>query len=99
MAKSATDRASINRTSRGRVIIVGAGMSGMAAALQLIARGFEVELLEAQERAGGRVLTVRSPFSDGLYAEAGATYIPECHELTNAYLQRFGIALHPIPDE
>lgn len=85
--------------ARGRVLIIGAGMSGMAAALQLRAAGFDVEILEAQERAGGRVQTIREPFSDGLYAEAGATYIPGAHDLTNAYLRRFNVPLHPIPEE
>jgi monoamine oxidase len=88
-----------DRSPRGRVVIVGAGMSGMSAALQLLERGFDVDLLEAQERPGGRVQTLRAPFSDGLYGEAGATYIPGGHDLTNAYLRRLGLALHPIPEE
>ncbi len=82
-----------------RVVVIGAGMSGMAAALQLRDQGFEVEILEAQERAGGRVETLRAPFSDGLYAEAGATYIPGGHDLTNAYIKRFNVPLHSIPEE
>jgi monoamine oxidase len=82
-----------------RVVIVGAGISGMAAALQLLERGFDVQILEAQQRAGGRVETLRAPFSDGLYAEAGATYIPGAHDLTHAYLRRFQIPLHLIPEE
>jgi monoamine oxidase len=82
-----------------RVVIIGGGISGMAAALQLLERGFDVQILEAQQRAGGRVETLRAPFSDGLYAEAGATYIPGAHGLTHAYLRRFRIQLHPIPEE
>jgi monoamine oxidase len=82
-----------------KVVIVGAGVSGMAAAFQLLERGFQVEILEARNRAGGRVETLRAPFADGLYAEAGATYIPGAHELTHRYLKRFDVALHPIPEE
>jgi len=53
-----------------RVLVVGAGLSGMAAALELRSAGFEVTVLEASPRPGGRVHTLREPFSDGLYAEA-----------------------------
>lgn len=88
-----------DRRAPKRVLVVGAGMSGLAAALQLVEQGFEVTVLEAQERPGGRVQTLRAPFSDGLYAEAGATYIPGGHDLTNAYIRRFAIPLHPIPED
>jgi monoamine oxidase len=85
--------------SKQKVVIIGAGISGMAAALELIVQGYSVEILEAQHRPGGRVQTIRDPFSDGLYAEAGATYIPGNHDLTNAYLKRFNIGLHAIAEE
>ena len=58
------------------VIIVGAGMAGLVAAYELKRAGHRVTVLEARDRIGGRVLTVRSPFSDGHYAEAGAARIP-----------------------
>ncbi len=47
----------------------------MAAARSLIAQKVEVTILEAQDRAGGRILTLRNPFHDGLYVEAGATHV------------------------
>ncbi|MEA2514613.1 MAG: monoamine oxidase, partial [Thermomicrobiales bacterium] len=74
-----------------RVIVVGAGMAGLVAALELQAAGHDPIVLEAQGRVGGRVLTLREPFSDGLYAEAGAMRIPRSHSLTLAYVQRFGL--------
>jgi monoamine oxidase len=38
------------------------------------------------------VHTLRTPFSDGLYGEAGAMRFPTSHRLLLAYLDRFGIA-------
>jgi monoamine oxidase len=38
-----------------------------------------VTVLEARNRVGGRVWTVRSPFSDGQHAEAGGEYIDTGH--------------------
>src|SRR4051794_26053391 len=65
-----------------RILILGAGMSGLAAGLHLKELEHDVVILEARSRPGGRVHTVREPFSDGLYAEAGAGRIPPTHTLT-----------------
>ena len=54
-------------------------------------------VLEAQLRPGGRVLTLRAPFSDGLYAEVGAMHIPETHDLTLRYAQLFNLGLDLEP--
>jgi monoamine oxidase len=58
-----------------KVVIVGAGISGLAIALELEKRGWDPLVLEAANRVGGRVLTLREPFRDGRYVEAGATHI------------------------
>lgn len=42
------------------VLVLGAGVAGMAAALELRKRGFSVRVLEAQQRTGGRSLTLRN---------------------------------------
>ena len=39
------------------VIVVGAGIAGLAAAERLCSRGFRVLVLEAQQRVGGRIWT------------------------------------------
>ncbi|HXM70476.1 MAG TPA: FAD-dependent oxidoreductase, partial [Thermoanaerobaculia bacterium] len=43
------------------VVVVGAGVAGLAAARELRRRGLTVVVLEARDRIGGRVLTVRDP--------------------------------------
>lgn len=65
-----------------RVIVIGAGLAGRSAAHELTQAGHNVTVLEATMRPGGRVRTLREPFSDGLHAEAGATRIPDAHHLT-----------------
>ncbi|WP_176929527.1 flavin monoamine oxidase family protein [Lentzea albidocapillata] len=48
------------RVGAGRsVLLLGAGMAGLAAAYELTRAGFTVQVLEAQGRAGGRNLTAR----------------------------------------
>jgi len=83
-------------TPRKKVIVIGAGMAGLTAAYELQRAGHEPVVLEAQQRVGGRVCTWREPFSDGLYAEAGAMRIPRAHDLTMAYLEKFQVPTSPF---
>jgi monoamine oxidase len=86
--------------ARKRILILGAGLAGLAAGYELTQAGHEVTILEAQMRPGGRVLTWREPFLDGLYAEAGAGRIPDNHDLTLHYVRHFGLTLVPFyPDK
>jgi len=78
------------------VIVVGAGLAGLCAAYELNASGHDVTVLEAQSRPGGRVQTLRDPFDDGLFAEAGASRIPTSHDLTLGYARMFGLTLVPF---
>lgn len=82
-----------------RIIIVGGGMAGLTSAFELRRAGHEVVVLEARGRAGGRVRTLRAPFADGLYAEAGAARIPEIHDLTLRYVHELGLELAPFQPE
>jgi choline dehydrogenase-like flavoprotein len=76
-----------------RVIVVGAGLAGLAAAWELAQAGADVTVLEARRVPGGRVRTLRAPFADGLYAEAGALLIPDSHHLVRHYAGQLGLRL------
>jgi monoamine oxidase len=84
------------RGAAKRVIVIGAGLAGLSAAYELTRAGHDVTVLEARTRPGGRVLTLRDPFPDGLYAEAGATRIPNHHQFTLKYVELFGLTLDPF---
>ncbi len=95
-ALSVSDKWYLKRGKSQKVLILGAGMSGLSAAFELIKLGHEVTILEGQMRAGGRVQTMRSAFADGLYADMGAARIPEDHEWTMKYIKEFNLKLHPF---
>ena len=65
------------RLSGVDVIVAGAGLAGLTAARTLEADGAHVTIIEARDRVGGRVLTVRDGFAGGQHAEAGADLIEE----------------------
>lgn len=79
-----------------RVIVIGAGLAGLAAGYELTQAGHEVTILEARATPGGRVQTLREPFSDGLYAEAGANFIPDNHHFTLGYIRLFDLPIEPV---
>ena len=78
-----------------RVLILGGGIAGLVAAFELRRQGHDPLVLEAQQRVGGRVQTLRD-FAPGQYAEAGAMRIPRVHDLTLAYCELFGLELRPF---
>ncbi|HYU34237.1 MAG TPA: FAD-dependent oxidoreductase [Thermoanaerobaculia bacterium] len=80
-------------TKPRKVIVVGAGLAGLSAAYELGSWGHDVTVLEAQTRPGGRVHTLRSPFSDGLWAEAGAMDFPDSARHMKHYAEVFKLPL------
>jgi len=62
---------------RNAVLVAGAGLAGLTAARELTTRGAAVTVIDARDRVGGRVLTVRRPFLHGEHAEGGADLIDE----------------------
>lgn len=91
-------RGVLERSPRpGRVLVLGAGLSGLAAAWELEQAGHDVTILEARTRPGGRILTLRGPFADGLYAEAGGMALNPRYRHFHRYLTIFGLEAAPLP--
>ncbi|MFD5849923.1 flavin monoamine oxidase family protein [Cytobacillus oceanisediminis] len=77
-----------------KIIVVGAGMSGLVAASLLKAAGHDVTVLEATQRVGGRIFTMREPFMDGMYLDVGAMRIPHTHPLVLEYIKKFRLKVN-----
>ena len=91
--------------SNKTIVILGAGLAGLAAAFELQKLGYRCTILEAQQRVGGRCFTVRNgttaqevdgplqraKFDDGLYFNAGPSRIPHHHALTLHYCKELGV--------
>jgi monoamine oxidase len=84
------------RPSTAPVVVIGAGLAGLRAATLLHRAGRPVVVLEARQRPGGRVFTIRSPFDDGLHAEAGAIRIASVHRAVLQAVREHGLKLVPF---
>jgi monoamine oxidase len=92
------------------VLVLGAGLAGMTAALELRAAGYKVQILEFNSRPGGRNWTLRGGdsftelggatqacgFAEGLYFNPGPWRIPYHHRALLDYCKRLGVALEPF---
>lgn len=91
---SAKDSVSLSSTS---VVVVGAGLAGLAAARELKKSGVNVTILEVSDRAGGRCHTVSSPdFDEDVFAEAGGMRFPTSHKIIMKYIDIFGLKTVPF---
>jgi monoamine oxidase len=82
-----------------RILVLGAGLAGLSAAYQLVRAGHDVVVLEARDRPGGRIETIRVPFQQGQTAEAGAMFVPGHHTLTIGYVGMLGLPLLEITEQ
>src|ERR671913_1867995 len=83
---------------RGRVIVIGAGFSGLAAAYELASAGVDVQVVEARNRVGGRVLSFRD-FVPGKVVEGGGELIGSNHVLWQSYARRFGLQMLDMTED
>ncbi len=98
-----------------RVVVLGAGIAGLVAALELHRAGCTVTVLEAQERPGGRCVTLRRgdvvEEDDGtrqevgwddaphLYFNPGPARIPHHHQALLRLCRTLGVAMEPLVNE
>jgi monoamine oxidase len=74
-----------------RILVIGAGLAGLAAADALRREGVEIVVLEARERVGGRVWS--TAFAGGV-VERGAEFVFTGDELLQATARRLGLRLY-----
>ena len=92
------------------VLVLGAGLAGLVAALELRKAGYTVQVLEYNARAGGRCWSLRGgdrfgelggmpqacEFDDGLYLNPGPWRLPFHHHAVLDYCARLGVAVEPF---
>jgi len=90
-----------------KVIVLGAGLSGLASAWELQKLGYDVQVLEGRARTGGRCFTIRKgtaseeadtpsqtcTFDEPLYLNAGPARIPHHHKTTLDYCRELSVEI------
>ena len=79
-----------------KVIVVGAGLAGLTAAVRLKDMGAKISLIEARDRVGGRIFTIRGAFAQEQHAEAGGDFIDEGQHEIIRLVNEQGLTLRPI---
>nr|WP_298376690.1 flavin monoamine oxidase family protein [uncultured Halomonas sp.] len=99
-----------NAPNGSSVLVLGAGLGGMTAAYELRKAGYDVSILEYNERPGGRCFTIHSGdtvtdlsgetqhcnFAEGNYINPGPWRIPYHHYGVLHYCKKFGVKLEPF---
>lgn len=97
---------SLARAADRRVIVVGAGLAGLAAAFELGNAGVDVVVVEQSSRAGGRVKTIRGHFANDAWIDVGgqtsgggyANFFFYANQLGCKFEQQSVVAGTPRPD-
>jgi monoamine oxidase len=87
----------MSQALRGRrIVVAGAGLSGLTAAYTLAKAGASVHVFEASNRIGGRVWTFRAPPIAPFHAELGGELIESDHRAIRALCREFQLPLERI---
>lgn len=81
-----------------RLLIVGGGFAGLAAAHELAAAGYDVRVFEARNRVGGRVISFHD-LAEGKTVEGGAELIGTNHPTWLSYQRQFKLELLDVTEE
>lgn len=81
------------------VLVVGAGIAGLTAAYRLRQAGVPVRLIEAQERVGGRMYSLRGHFADDQVVELGGELIDTGHTHIRGLAAELGIGIDDLAVE
>lgn len=77
-----------------KIIVIGAGMSGLTASKILKQMGHRIKILESSDRVGGRIKTFRHP--SGWTAELGAIQILDSHKLVHSLIRNYSLKTAPF---
>ena len=78
------------------VLIIGAGIGGLMAGYRLRQAGIPIRIIEAQNRVGGRMYSLRNFFADGQVCELGGELIDTNHVRIQALAEELGIKLDDL---
>jgi monoamine oxidase len=81
-----------------RVLVIGAGLAGLAAAHELTSVGYEVTVAEARSRLGGRIVSF-GDFIKGKIVEGGGEFVGSNHPTWLAYAHRFGLKFLDVAED
>lgn len=113
--ESATRPQLTGRPAKRKVIVLGAGISGLVTCYELGKLGYDAQILEARERVGGLSWTVRKgtehtelgptgehqvcTFDEGLYVNCGPWRVPYSHTGVLGYCRELGVQMQIFVNE
>jgi monoamine oxidase len=93
MALASTISRPVLAAPASRVVIVGAGCAGLTCAYRLQQAGITAQVIEASERIGGRMFTLRNAFPEGQSTELGGEFIDSGHTSLRQLARELGLKL------
>jgi monoamine oxidase len=84
------------KSSTKEILVLGAGMAGLTAALALLRLGYQVTIIEYQDRIGGRLWSL--PLGEGMYTEAGGGHFRSNMPYVLSYIRRFNLPMLSLND-